>query len=108
MNYVLSTAALVLSAALVSPASAQGTVSTLARNLAAACATCHGTNGVSREGMPALAGREKGFLARQMQDFKSGKRPATVMHQIARGYSDEQIEVLAAYFATRNPEGRRQ
>ncbi|HEY6720076.1 MAG TPA: c-type cytochrome [Burkholderiales bacterium] len=108
MNYVLSTAALVLGAALVSPASAQGTVPTLARNLAAACASCHGTNGASQEGMPVLAGREKGLLAQQMQDFKSGKRPATVMHQIARGYSDEQVEALAVYFAAQNPEGRRQ
>jgi cytochrome c553 len=108
MCHALSTAALVLSAALVSPASAQGTVSPLARNLAAACATCHGTNGASQEGMPALAGREKGFLTQQMRDFKSGKRPATVMHQIARGYGDEQVEALAAYFAMQNPVGRRQ
>ena len=34
-----------------------------------------------------------------MQAFKRGKRPATVMHQIAKGYSDAQIDALAAYFA---------
>ena len=107
MNRVLSTAALVLSVALAAPASAQGTASTFARNLASACANCHGTNGAGQGGMPALAGREKIFLAQQMQDFKSGKRPATVMHQIARGYSDEQVEALAAYFAAQNPDSRR-
>lgn len=71
----------------------------LGRNLAAACANCHGTNGVSQPGMPALAGRERPELSRLLQEFKSGKRPATVMHQIAKGYSDEQIEAIAAYLS---------
>ena len=35
----------------------------------------------------------------QMKEFKSGARPATLMHQLAKGYSDEQIEAIAAYFA---------
>src|SRR5215471_12702566 len=68
-------------------------------NLAGACASCHGTNGRSRAGMPALAGRHPGELTRLMQDFRSGKRPATVMQQIARGYTDEQFAAIAAYFA---------
>jgi cytochrome c553 len=34
-----------------------------------------------------------------MQDFKSGKKPATLMHQLSKGYSDEQIDQLAGYFA---------
>ena len=82
-----------------SPASAQSTDPNLARNLAAACANCHGTNGVSQQGMANLAGREKAYLVQQMQDFKAGKRPATVMHQLAKGYADEQIDALAAYFS---------
>ena len=69
------------------------------RNLAAACASCHGTSGVSRAGMPALAGRDPDELTRLMQDFRSGKRPATVMQQIARGYTDEQVAAIAAHFA---------
>ena len=71
----------------------------LARDLAAACASCHATNGASRAGMPALAGRDPAEIARLMQDFRSGKRPATVMQQIARGYTDEQVDAIAAYFA---------
>jgi sulfide dehydrogenase cytochrome subunit len=71
-----------------------------ARDLAASCAICHGTNGVSAGGgMPQLAGQSKETLARHLKDFKDGKRPATIMHQIAKGFSDEQLEVLAAYFA---------
>jgi len=69
------------------------------RNLAAACASCHGTNGVSQPGMPHLAGRDRSEIARLLEDFRSGKRPATVMHQIAKGYSDDQIAAIAAYLS---------
>src|SRR3989449_9533692 len=78
---------------------AQGVDPNLGRNLAAACANCHGTNGVSLQGMPNLAGQQRAYLVQQMQDFKTGKRPATIMHQLAKGYTDEQIEALAAYFS---------
>ena len=71
-----------------------------ARDLAASCAICHGTSGVSAGGgMPQLAGQSKETLARHLKDFKEGKRPATIMHQIAKGFSDEQLEVLAGYYA---------
>ncbi len=86
-------------AALAADALAQQADRNLGRNLAAACANCHGTNGASQGGMPRLAGQPQAYLVRQMQDFKVGKRPATVMHQIARGYSDEQIDALAAYLS---------
>ena len=92
-------AALASGAALALPALAQGTDPNLGRNLAAACASCHGTNGVSVQGMPNLAGQQRTYLMQQMQDFKTGKRPATVMHQLSKGYTDEQIEALAAYFS---------
>jgi cytochrome subunit of sulfide dehydrogenase len=70
------------------------------RNLAASCAICHGTEGraVTRD-MVSLAGLPKEHIVAQLQDFKSGKRPATVMHQIAKGYNDQQIDALAAWFA---------
>jgi len=54
---------------------------------------------VSQQGMPNLAGQQRDYLVQQMQDFRAGKRPATIMHQIAKGYSDEQIDALAAYFS---------
>jgi cytochrome subunit of sulfide dehydrogenase len=85
--------------ALAANAAAQQPDPNLGRNLAAACANCHGTNGVSQPGMPRLAGQPRSYLEQQMQDFKAGKRPATVMHQIAKGYSDEQIGALAAYLS---------
>ena len=73
----------------------------LARNLAATCANCHGTNGkaVQGSGMDALAGMEKARTLQKLVDFKSGARPASVMHQISKGYSDEQLDLIATYFA---------
>jgi len=67
------------------------------RNIASNCANCHGTNGVSQGGMASLAGRSD--IAQLMKEFKDGKRPATIMHQLSKGYSDEQIALVAAYFA---------
>jgi cytochrome c553 len=71
------------------------------KSLAATCANCHGTAGqaVAGSANASLAGRSKDDLVTQMKAFKSGARPATVMHQLAKGYSDAQIEVIAAYFA---------
>ena len=75
-----------------------------ARNLAASCFTCHGTEGNSVGGVPpSLAGRDRAELVQMLKDFKAGKRPATIMHQQAKGYTDEQLEVIAAYFARQKP-----
>jgi len=93
--------ALVLGIAPVSASFAQGPAPSQGRDLAAACANCHGTDGASRAGIPSLAGRDRAELVLLVQDFKSGKRPATVMHQIAKGYTDEQIEAIAAYLSAR-------
>ncbi len=69
------------------------------RSMAASCANCHGTNGNAAPGMVALAGYDRASLIKNMADFKSGARPATIMHQLAKGYSDPQIEAIAGYFA---------
>lgn len=69
------------------------------RSWAASCANCHGTNGMAQPGMEPLAGLRKEDIASKMLDFKNGRKPATVMHQLAKGYSDEQIQAIAAYFA---------
>ena len=51
-------------------------------------------------------GQNKSYLLQQMKDFKAGKRPATIMHQHAKGYTDEQLELIAAYFASVKPDRR--
>ena len=99
---VAGCAAALLAAGVVTQAWAQ--VPVQARNLALACFTCHGTDGRSAGGVPpSLAGQDRNYLLQQMKEFKAGKRPATIMHQQAKGYSDEQIELIAGYFASVTP-----
>ncbi len=70
------------------------------RSLAANCAACHGTNGNSAGGaIPGLAGMNKEYFLNQLKAFKEGKREATVMHQIAKGYSDAEMAALGDYFS---------
>jgi cytochrome c553 len=71
----------------------------LARNLAATCANCHGTNGHARGDMKPLAGVSADKIIAMLADYKSGNQPATIMHQITKGYTDEQIKLVAAFFA---------
>ena len=73
----------------------------LARNLAATCANCHGTNGKSVGASESLAGEPKEKLLRKLHEFRSGEKPSTVMQQIASGYTDAQLELIASYFSTR-------
>lgn len=72
---------------------------TLARNLAAQCANCHGTNGKSVAEVPSLAGQSAAVLVAKMNDYRSGKQAATIMHQLSKGYTDEQIALMADYFS---------
>ncbi len=71
------------------------------QSLAATCANCHGTNGKATEGssVVTLAGMQRDYIVAQMAAFKNGTRPATIMHQLAKGYSDEQVARIAQYFS---------
>jgi cytochrome c553 len=70
------------------------------QRLAATCASCHGTDGVSAgSALPSLAGQSRDSLVTSMKAFKEGSRQATIMHQIAKGYTDEQIESITTYLA---------
>jgi cytochrome c553 len=79
--------------------SAQAQDANLGRNLAATCANCHGTNGQARGDSKALAGVSAEKIIASINDFKSGAQPATIMHQIAKGYTDDQVKAIAAFFA---------
>lgn len=80
-------------------ASAQAPDPLQVRSWAAACANCHGTAGLAQSGMESLAGANKDEMLKKLMDFKTGKKPATLMHQLSKGYSDEQLQALAAYFS---------
>ncbi len=85
--------------ALTAPCTAFAQDALQVRSWAAACANCHGTNGVAQAGNETLAGMKREDIVTKMLDFKSGRKPATVMHQLSKGYSDEQINAIAGYFA---------
>jgi cytochrome subunit of sulfide dehydrogenase len=75
----------------------------LGRNLAASCAMCHGTEGRSAGITASLAGRPGKEIVESFRLFRNGTKPATIMGQIARGYTDAQVEAIAAFFADQRP-----
>ena len=84
-------------------AAAQAPDPNVARNLAATCANCHGTNGVSQGGVESLAGAGKDDMIRKLKEYKAGTKPGTIMPQLARGYTDAQIDLVAGWFAAQKP-----
>lgn len=70
-----------------------------AQSWAASCANCHGTDGQAQGAMVSLAAYPKDAFMKNMRDFISGARPATVMHQLAKGFNETQIAAMADYFA---------
>lgn len=105
---MLKTIWMMLALAVSTAAAAEGAAIPQGARLAGTCAACHGTNGATMGGsngatLPPLAGQPKEALATALHDFKSGKRQATIMTQIAKGYTDQQIEQLATWFAAQKP-----
>jgi sulfide dehydrogenase cytochrome subunit len=72
------------------------------RGMAATCANCHSAQAHRPGAIPPISARDRDTLLQQLKDFKTGARPATVMQQLARGFTDTQLEQLAAYFAQAN------
>jgi sulfide dehydrogenase cytochrome subunit len=67
--------------------------------LSNSCMGCHGPQGVSPGSIPSIAGKSVEFLEQALKEFRSGKRSSTVMQRHARAYTDEEIGLLARYFA---------
>ncbi|MDX1656207.1 MAG: c-type cytochrome [Candidatus Competibacteraceae bacterium] len=71
---------------------------------AATCAACHGQNGVSNNPeWPNLAGQHALYTVKQLQEFKSGDRVNATMNGMAAPLSEQDMEDLAAYFASQQP-----
>ena len=65
------------------------------------CAACHGIAGISAVPMyPNLAGQKEAYIAKQLKDFKAGKRKDPVMAPMAMMLNDEDIANIAAYYAS--------
>ena len=69
--------------------------------LSNSCAACHGTDGNSPGAIPSIAGKSPEFIKSALLDFRAGKRPGTVMNRHASGYTDEEIDLIAEFFAAR-------
>ncbi len=66
-----------------------------------ACLTCHGVDGIGRlPSAPNLAGQNEWYLAKQLRDYRSGKRLHQFMSIVAKDLSDEDIDDLAAWYAS--------
>jgi cytochrome c553 len=66
---------------------------------AAACTGCHPTSTRVTSPVPRLAGRDGATIVKAMQDFRSGARAGTVMDRIAKGFTDDEIQAIAAWYA---------
>ena len=80
-----------------SAASAQDAAAGKAK--AQSCAMCHGAMGLSQmPGTPSLAGQPAQYLADQLKNFRSGKRPNEIMGVIAKPLTDKEIADLGAWY----------
>ena len=62
---------------------------------------CHGANGISINDMwPNLKGQKKGYLVKQMKNFKSGVRKEPLMDALIKGLSDQDMQDIASYFSS--------
>lgn len=67
--------------------------------LASTCMSCHGPGGKSRGEIPNLAGLDKAFIVKSMQEFKSGTRASSVMKRHASGYTEAEYELMGEYLS---------
>ena len=77
-----------------------GAADTHTKLISSTCMSCHGPGGKSQGDIPSLAGLDKDYFVKSMQDFKAGTRAATIMKRHASGYTDAEVEAMAAYFAS--------
>ena len=71
---------------------------------AVVCSACHGIDGNSINPLwPKLAGQHAAYLAKQMKAFRSGERKDPVMAPLAMPLSDDDIDNLAAFYASQKP-----
>ena len=66
---------------------------------ASSCTGCHPATAGVATAVQRLNGRDAGQITTAMTEFRTGKRPATVMDRIAKGFTDDETKAIAAYFA---------
>ncbi len=99
MTKRLLTAGLCVAAALLAAPSARAMD---AISVAAdACAGCHGTDGRSLGSMPAFHEKKPAELKQILREYKSGKREATIMDRIVKGYSEKDLDAMVDYYTAK-------
>ncbi len=67
--------------------------------LSSTCFACHGTDGQSHGAIPSIYGIPEASLQAKLMAFKQDKHLATVMNRHAKGYSDEEISLIARHLS---------
>src|SRR5262245_1027291 len=65
---------------------------------ATSCSGCHPASKSVDSAVPRLIGRNPADIVTAMQAFKSGQLPSTVMDRIAKGYSEDEVKAIAAWY----------
>ena len=66
---------------------------------ASSCSGCHAVNARTKTAVPRIQGRSATDIVAAMADFRSGKRAATVMDRIAKGFTEDETKMIAAWLA---------
>jgi sulfide dehydrogenase cytochrome subunit len=85
---------------LMMPLSARSDELSRAAMLSYTCAGCHGTDGVSPGSIPSIACKSPEFIEMSLKDYRDGKRFSTVMGRHVKGYTDQEIQLIAGFFGT--------
>lgn len=64
------------------------------------CAGCHGTDGVSPGSIPSIACKSADSIEKSLKEYRDGKRFSTVMGRHVKGYTDQEIQLIAGFFGT--------
>jgi sulfide dehydrogenase cytochrome subunit len=80
---------------LAAPAAAAPTAEAIARN----CVVCHGPKEAGQLEIPKLANYPARKMVEMLTGFRDGQKEATIMNRMAKAFTDEQIQALAAHFA---------
>ena len=104
MNRILGFAILVLS---ITPAVADQTVDRAKQIVNEKCYLCHGAEGESSSAIyPRLAGQHAEYIAKQLADFKAGRRKGT-MNEMAADLTPEEMAALGEYFSAKPPQAHK-
>ena len=82
------------------PMSVQADELSRAAMLSYTCAGCHGTNGISPGSIPSIYCKKPDAIEKALKEYRDGTRFSTVMGRHVKGYTDDEIQLIAGFFGT--------